>query len=861
MAAPGGGGDGGARGDRSRSPDNPDGPATEPPKSRRRAGTVGAQPRSEAAALRDALPVSPQVFSISTATRSRQQSRGQRGTPAPSPSPTEVFAAAGAAGPGNVTPPSQAFSLDNSASPAANSSVEDIRVWAMAMFQHHEEIVKRIVEKQNADRQGVEGDVSALSARMEVIEVVVRNVNTAAVAADTKLREEIAEFSTKLAASEDHVKGVSNQFSEHVAGAFTAVSRELQQWQQQFSAAGAAPSSAGAAAGGDFMASVMTSQGTDILKTEEMVIALQSEHVKLSAVVAGLPCHCPHLDELTNITKLHDETLRKDHATLDEAAQRIKTAETAILQLQGSGGTIRMPPAGSPGPDLLPDAWAAAASRGTSAPAQAPPGIDRATRTSPPTRVYRLIENYEKLFDEKAAGSSVYEYSGVAKENGEKWRKTIRGYFISRSPVLAPILDYVEKKEMQPVTLEEMDAEGLVQGWMVEDFPRLSELLWGFLNTCLKLEAKDKFEVADDLDGFNAWRLVILSIRKSAHIRLAQNRRLVRNPPSCKRVEDIHEVIKNFDAAHKGYNDAGGTVHSDQAKKFDLLESMPSEVREQLQWRMKLPEPYEALRDFIYTTTDDILYHRRPGAGLNVLDEGRGGADKDERGNFTGKLLTPEKVEVFEEQMLASMKKMGFKTGARPAAGGGGVRASAGGGAGAAQAGRKCVNCGGLDHSSRECPKPELAKDKRPCWKCGIPGHLGRDCRKNPGAIKMVDDADDDGDAGAFVNIFGCVDELNDGWQTMGRNSKPVPSVPTFGDYLRASKVRKAEAVAATFLGSGLSGKQCTSHCCSREGKSESVTLVERDVTVNSDTVDRSSVAKSTLCQSVGHSECVFGGL
>ena len=102
-----------------------------------------------------------------------------------------------------MTPPSQAFSLDNSASPAANSSVEDIRVWAMGMFRHHEKIVKRIVEKQNADRQGVEGDVSALSARMEVIEVVVRNVNTAAVAADTKLREEIAEFSTKLAASED----------------------------------------------------------------------------------------------------------------------------------------------------------------------------------------------------------------------------------------------------------------------------------------------------------------------------------------------------------------------------------------------------------------------------------------------------------------------------------------------------------------------------------------------------------------------------------------------------------------------------------------------------------------------------------
>ena len=89
----------------------------------------------------------------------------------------------------------------------------------------------------------------------------------------------------------------------------------------------------------------------------------------------------------------------------------------------------------------------------------------------PPARVYRRIENYEKLFDDKAASNSTYEYSGTVKESGEKWRKTLRGYFISRSPVLAPILGFVEKKEMKHVTLQEIEAEGLEQGWMVEDFP------------------------------------------------------------------------------------------------------------------------------------------------------------------------------------------------------------------------------------------------------------------------------------------------------------------------------------------------------------------------------------------------------
>jgi hypothetical protein len=54
-------------------------------------------------------------------------------------------------------------------------------------------------------------------------------------------------------------------------------------------------------------------------------------------------------------------------------------------------------------------------------------------------------------------------------------------------------------------------------------------------------------------------------------------------------------VIKNLDAAHKGYSGAGGTVQSDQKKKFDLLGSMRGEVREQQRWHMKLPEPYESL--------------------------------------------------------------------------------------------------------------------------------------------------------------------------------------------------------------------------------------------------------------------------
>ena len=54
---------------------------------------------------------------------------------------------------------------------------------------------------------------------------------------------------------------------------------------------------------------------------------------------------------------------------------------------------------------------------------------------------------------------------------------------------------------------------------MIEDLDRPGEVSWGFLNTCLKGDAKDTFKAADELDGFSGWRLVTLSIRKSAHSR------------------------------------------------------------------------------------------------------------------------------------------------------------------------------------------------------------------------------------------------------------------------------------------------------------------------------------------------------
>ncbi len=191
--------------------------------------------------------------------------------------------------------------------------------------------------------------------------------------------------------------------------------------------------------------------------------------------------------------------------------------------------------------------------------------------------------------------------------------------------MLAPVLDFIEHEDTaEGVNMEMMEEACRTQGWMVEDLDRLSELLWGFLNRCLKSEAKESFEEADELDGFNAWRLVIRSIRKSAYIHLATARRLVKYTPPIGSLEEIPAAIKRFDAVHKDFKLSGGTPSSDSEKKTDLLESLPKEIREQLQWRAATPESYDKFRDYLRGQADSMIYHRQ-GAGktrwVNLLDQ------------------------------------------------------------------------------------------------------------------------------------------------------------------------------------------------------------------------------------------------
>ena len=72
------------------------------------------------------------------------------------------------------------------------------------------------------------------------------------------------------------------------------------------------------------------------------------------------------------------------------------------------------------------------------------------------------------------------------------------------------ILEWVEKCDQQTITpsmMAALDADEKTRTGL--DVVRLSGVLWGFLNTCLKADAHTVFEGADTLHGLEGWRLVV----------------------------------------------------------------------------------------------------------------------------------------------------------------------------------------------------------------------------------------------------------------------------------------------------------------------------------------------------------------
>ena len=204
--------------------------------------------------------------------------------------------------------------------------------------------------------------------------------------------------------------------------------------------------------------------------------------------------------------------------------------------------------------------------------------------------------NMEKIFDDKVALSSEYSHAGGS--HGDLWRVRVQNYWISKLPELMPVLDWVEQREAERddlLELPELFVQAAQQGWRARwrrgfDLSRANELIWGFLNMALKGEAHRGFELAPRLNGLEGWRLAVRSIQRGRVNRLAELRKVVRNPPGITKLEEVENGIIRFENTLREYEACGGTKMSETDKKTDLLDMLPGDIRENLIWRSTGPQ-------------------------------------------------------------------------------------------------------------------------------------------------------------------------------------------------------------------------------------------------------------------------------
>jgi len=391
------------------------------------------------------------------------------------------------------------------------------------------------------------------------------------------------------------------------------------------------------------------------------------------------------------------------------------------------------------------------------------------------------------IFDEKLATQAEYKFDGV--RGGVAWKGKTERHFISRAPIIKDVLKWAEECELEVITVEKfLQAVG---GKLDEDqVLSVNAALWGFLSAAVSGTAETMFRNADTLNGLDAWRRLSRFVNHGKAIRLETLRREVKtlHLKPITSLSKVEEGVAEWENTLNEYVLAGGTPTSDAEKKSDLLAVLPHELQADLLWRSTDAGSFQEFRDHVLTQTSKILMNQKK-LPIHAVDEGSGD-DGDEDG-FTDIIAAIQKFQHdgCDADLVAAVQR--FQRG-----GGGRFQRRSPGGTppppprpAEDRPPRKCPNCG-KTHAGR-CTAAPVSPADRPCWTCNKRGHVSRNCpdkKREGSAVKAVDDRRSD----HVQACFSVTDE--EGFKTAASRQRaaptgrPMPTTPTFGDFLDKNK-------------------------------------------------------------------------
>ena len=400
---------------------------------------------------------------------------------------------------------------------------------------------------------------------------------------------------------------------------------------------------------------------------------------------------------------------------------------------------------------------------------QRPPQAAAAPVAHFPGREY---DHKRPVFDDKVAMDASHRYN---EKTQEEWLKTTKNYLVSKAYEMELLLDWAEGFQLHPISPADVAACDSAPCMTNIAATRLDRELWSWLNLNLTGSAKETFDNLPRLQGFEAWRKIVVPMAPRTLSRMMSLYTEVRIPPRARSLRDVASSFETWEAKLRVYARCGGADMPEYEKVLIALKVLPVSTPASMMLAFRSISSYTALKSEIESqvlflketqglgsssnvhlsafdvTDDDLLKEKaeeetRPTAGEDVAEDDTlevlACLSEEQMAEYDGMSLG-QQIEV----LAVTRARFGFgkrtasarpqaKTKARPQPKRPATPPRTGATASTDKSEPKCGNCGGK-HYTRDCRKALIPVEKRPCFKCGQTGHQARQC-PNPALTVAV---------------------------------------------------------------------------------------------------------------------------